>query len=322
MSIRPLLPLLAVLGIGYTAAAITPEDHRVEAARTFLASLSEKQSEKARFSFTDTERLAWNFLPNIYRGVPVGDLSEAQGQHLGALLGQHLSPRGLAKFSGVRRLEEILFERESRPDRPAAHRDPDRYWIAFFGTPGEGPWGWRVQGHHLSLNFTFDAHGSAHAPLFLGANPRVTEDLELLGAEERLARCLLQSLDAKQRDTVVGAGDLPRDVLLVPGRNHAPQAAGLLAADMNAEQVELMSALRLHLASYLVRGLRGGGEQTGLRFFWLGSTEPGKPHYWRIQSDQEVIEWCTPQGDPGHVHLVWRDLARDLGGALSGSEPR
>lgn len=322
MSIRPLLPLLAVLGIGYTAAAITPEDPRAEAARSFLASLSEKQSEQARFSFNDTERLAWNFLPNIYRGVPVGDLGEAQSQHLDALLGQHLSSRGLAKLSGVRRLEQVLFERESRPDRPATHRDPDRYWIAVFGTPGEGPWGWRLQGHHLSFNFTTDDAGCAHAPLFLGANPRVAEDLELLGAEERLARCLLQSLAGEQREAAVGSGDLPRDVLLVPKRNRAPEPAGLLAADMTAEQVELLSALRLHISSYLVEGLGGGQEPTGLRFLWLGSTEPGEPHYWRIQSDQEVIEWCTPQGDPGHVHLVWRDLARDLGGALSGSEPR
>lgn len=322
MSIRTLLPLLAVLGIGYTAAALTPKDDRAEVARSFLASLNEKQLEQARFSFNDAERLAWNFLPNIYRGVAVGDLSEAQEQQFNTLLGQHISSIGLGKFSGVRHLEEVLYERESRPDRPATHRDPDRYWIAFFGAPGEGPWGWRLQGHHLSFNFTFDADGYAHGPLFLGANPRVSEDLQLLGAEERLARCLLQSLDGERRDAAVGSEDLPRDVLLVPKRNRAPEAAGLLATDMNAEQVELLGALRLRLRSYLAEDLQGDGDATGLRFLWLGSTEPGKPHYWRIQSEEEVIEWCTPQGDPGHVHLVWRDLARDLGGALSESGPR
>ena len=88
-------------------------------------------------------------------------------------------------MSGIRSLDRVLFEMESRPGGPATHRDPDRYAVAVFGEPGDGPWGWRLQGHHLSLNLTAGERGGvAHAPLFLGANPRRVEDGEQAGLEQ------------------------------------------------------------------------------------------------------------------------------------------
>ena len=52
-------------------------------------------------------------------------------------------------------------------------RDPELYFFTVFGTPGtKGRWGWRVEGHHISLHFTI-ADGSAvvAAPTFWGTNP-------------------------------------------------------------------------------------------------------------------------------------------------------
>jgi hypothetical protein len=322
MSPRLLFPVLTVLAVSYTTAAMVGQDPSAEAARAFLDSLDEKQRAQACFEFDDAERLAWNFLPNVYRGVEIGDLDEAQAQRLDTLLNAHLSDIGREKLAGVRKLEEVLFARESRPGHPANHRDPDRYWVAVFGAPGEGEWGWRLQGHHLSFNFTVDEDGVAYAPFFLGANPRVADDLRLLGEEEALVRDLLGSLDPQRRKSAIGEAPIPRDVLLVPSRNAAPDPAGLRAADMDEEQVALLSSLRERLGSHLAEGVRSGGGATDLRFLWLGSTEPGEPHYWRVQSEEQVIEWCTPQGDAGHVHLVWRDLSRDLGGALREERPR
>ena len=53
-------------------------------------------------------------------------------------------------------LEQILNEMEQGEGQ--FKRDPELYFFSVFGKPGstdpKQPWGWRVEGHHLSLNFT------------------------------------------------------------------------------------------------------------------------------------------------------------------------
>ncbi len=70
-------------------------------------------------------------------------------------------------------------------------------------------WGWRFEGHHLSLNFTLAGdHATASTPSFLGANPaKVAKGpragLRVLAGEEDEARVLLGSLTPPQRRTAV-----------------------------------------------------------------------------------------------------------------------
>ena len=52
-------------------------------------------------------------------------------------------------------------------------RDSEVYYLKIFGSPmNGGKWGWRVEGHHLSLNFALE-NGKivAATPVFFGANP-------------------------------------------------------------------------------------------------------------------------------------------------------
>ena len=51
-----------------------------------------------------------------------------------------------------------------------------------------------------------------------------------------------------------------------------------------------------------------------LRFAWAGSTEPGRPHYYRLQGATLLVEYDNTQRDVNHVHTVWRDLRTDFGG--------
>ncbi len=87
-------------------------------------------------------------------------------------------------------------------------RNPEWYFFTIFGTPSKtGNWGWRVEGHHLSLNLTLEGMQVVSAtPNFYGANPaeiksgpkkgvRVLEPTEILAFE------LFKSLDAGQRQT-------------------------------------------------------------------------------------------------------------------------
>ena len=52
-------------------------------------------------------------------------------------------------------------------------RDPVRYFVTVFGNPsGRDPWGWRVEGHHVSLHFTVvNGNVVADPPSFFGSNP-------------------------------------------------------------------------------------------------------------------------------------------------------
>jgi hypothetical protein len=51
----------------------------------------------------------------------------------------------------------------------------------------------------------------------------------------------------------------------------------------------------------------------GVHFAWAGSTEPGRPHYFRLQAAGLVAEWDNTQRDANHAHSVWRDPENDFG---------
>ncbi len=89
---------------------------------------------------------------------------------------------------------------------PAAICDPGRYFVSFFGLPGAAaPWGWRFEGHHVSLHFTLAGETLLGlTPNFLGSNPaRVGHGGQYRDAPSGRGggpgAQLLLSLDADQR---------------------------------------------------------------------------------------------------------------------------
>jgi hypothetical protein len=89
-------------------------------------------------------------------------MTPAQRRLADSLLTTGLSHRGMRKALDIMYLDQILFEREQR-----AIRDPELYYISVFGEPGKsGHWGWRVEGHHLSLNFTLEDGRVVPPPAF------------------------------------------------------------------------------------------------------------------------------------------------------------
>src|SRR3546814_2502835 len=104
-------------------------------------------------------------------------------------------------------LEGVLNLLEER--RADAVRDPGRYFLSIFGAPSDDVWGWRLEGHHVNLNYTIAAGEIVSAtPLFLGANPAEvshgdTPVLRPCAEEEDAGRALLESLDPGQRETAV-----------------------------------------------------------------------------------------------------------------------
>ena len=48
-------------------------------------------------------------------------------------------------------------------------------------------------------------------------------------------------------------------------------------------------------------------------FAWAGPTEPGAPHYYRLQGPELLIEWDNTQDLANHAHSVWRNPTTDFG---------
>lgn len=300
------------------------------AARSFLAALEPAQREKAALAFESEERKNWHYIPRERKGLALSEMTDAQRIAAHSLLRSALSAQGYLKVNGVLELEGVLREIEGRPGEPAQGRDPGRYFVTVFGTPDEGPWGWRFEGHHVSLNFCSVTNAfTATTPFFLGANPATVPSgpdagLRVLALEEDLGRELFTSLTSEQRADATLPGDVPSDVILSPGRASSfEKPAGLLVEHMSGEQLTLFMRLLGEIVDNLEAGLaerewqrlhRKGIEK--IRFAWCGSSKPREPHYWRLHGPHFVVEYDNVQGSANHVHVLWRDLENDFGGDM------
>jgi hypothetical protein len=294
----------------------------------FLVSLTPEQKAKAAFAFSHENRFDWHFIPRARQGLSWKEMTPSQAQLATSLLASGLSQRGFIKAETIMSLEEVLrdIEKGSGPVR-----DPELYFFSLFGNPDSAdhqePWGWRVEGHHLSLNFTIvEGRMVAAGPSFLGANPgevRVgaRKGLRVLEQEEDLARAFVKSLSDAQRSKAVVSQDAPKDILTTNLRKANPlEPAGLLASELTVPQAaELLKLIKVYsgrlrpeLAALDMEKIFSAGiEKIG--FAWAGPLEPGQPHYYRIQGPTFLIEYDNTQNNANHIHSVWRDFKNDFG---------
>jgi len=329
---------LAVLAGGGAALLLTPAadaaksvDHvdMARAARGFLATLPPELRKSASFPANSPERLAWHYIPKDRVGVSMLQLDDPQSEALGSLLATALSPEGLLTARGVIKHENILRRVETEAGVDATRRDPGRYYTAVFGTPSAAaPWAWRFEGHHLSINVTqLPGQPPIIAPLFVGANPaKVLSGLHagyrLLAAEEDQGRALVKMLSAEQRKVALIKDEAFGEILTRNDPKVAPLAfEGLAAADMSDdERTQLRKLLDLYVARMTEAAAKDQWariEHAGfekLRFAWAGGTEEGQPHYYRIHGPTMLVEYDDTQNGANHIHTVYRDLERDLGG--------
>jgi hypothetical protein len=296
-----------------------------EAADRFLAALTPEQKEKASFELKDDERLNWHFVPRERKGVSIKEMAPEQRALAHALLSSGLSHRGYAVALNIMSLEQILRDME-KGSGPA--RDPEQYFFSVFGRPAAtGTWAWRVEGHHLSLNFTLvDGKPVSGGPNFMGTNPGEVREgarkgLRVLGREEDLGRQLVKALDETQRKTAVISADAPKEILTGNARKASLEKfEGIAAADLAPPQREMLMALvegyarrlRDEMAEQDLRKIVEAGPQK-IYFAWSGELEPGRPHYYRIHGPTFLVEYDNTQNNANHVHTAWRDLQNDFG---------
>ena len=295
------------------------------AAQALLASLDKKQKAAALLAFDSGERENWHFVPkNDRQGLRLGDLTPAQRPSLYALLDTGLSESGLLTASSIIALEQYLAEKENNPKL----RDPEKYFLTVFGEPSpDRSWGWRFEGHHLSLNYTIvDGKTVTYTPAFFGTNPAEIKEgprkgLRPLGPVEDRARALVRAA-VKAHPELVFSQKAPRDIITHQNRT----AEGL--APKGIQGKDLPPALREQLRDTIavvtkhLGALPEAGDpvsrvleaEAGEAWFaWAGGTEAGQAHYFRIQSPGLLIEYANTQNNANHAHLVLRFPDRDFG---------
>jgi hypothetical protein len=305
-----------------------------ECANRFLAALDADQRAKAMLPFDTEERTNWHFIPDNTtiavdtlkerKGLPLRDMSPYQKHLAGALLAAGLSQTGYVKALTIMSLEDVLKLMENDSGE---RRNPEKYYFSVFGTPSDiGTWGYRVEGHHLSQNYTLVDGKVVDAPSFFGANPAEVQQgprkgLRALAREDDLGIELIQALDEQQRNKAIVDSSAYSEILSAASRKAAlaGQPSGLTASKMNARQFELLLSLMDEYASNVpgelaarrIAQINKAGRD--IYFAWSGGVHHGDPHYYRVQTNDFLIEFDDTQDHANHIHSVWRDFNGDFG---------
>jgi hypothetical protein len=331
-SIKPtlLLASTAVVGLALWASAqMDPTGSSMAtAAGRWQASLTEAQREQASFAFDDPERLNWHFIPRTRKGLPFKEMTPEQRTLAFGLIQSGTSRSGAIKATTIMSLEAILrdLEKGSGPVR-----DPELYFVSVFGTPAnKGTWGWRVEGHHLSLNFVIrDGQVASATPAFFGANPAEVrqgprQGLRTLAEIEDRALRLYQALDEPQQKAALAAETAPADIPSNTGgqggltaKPPESEPAGVAASTFNEQQKrllgELIEAYAGDMPDDVARAwLADVARAQDVRFAWYGPADRSRPHAYTVRGSNFVIEFNNTQNDANHIHSLYRSRLTDF----------
>jgi len=322
------LGLACVFAAGVVISAQRATATMASAATSFLNALTPEQKQQATFPMESEERMRFNFIPTETfprKGLLLKDMTEPQRKLAHALLRSGLSQRGYDTYTAIIQLENILRDLEKGGK---FERNPEKYFFSIFGTPNaKGTWGWRVEGHHISLHFSVvNGTAIASSPTFAGTNPaEVREGAEkgkrVLALQEDSARALVTALDATQRKTAVINDVALNEIVTTNQVDINPLSPdGLKVAAMTPAQRDLLmkvidayaGLMEPEITADRMAKIKTAGIEN-IAFAWAGSIERGQKHYYRVQGPTFLIEFDNAQNDGNHVHSIWRDFKGDFG---------
>ena len=289
-------------------------------ADSFLEALSDAQRLSAQRSFDDESRTDWTFFPRVRDGLELADLRENPVAFAAAesLLDCGLSDSGAKTAADIRRLDP-------QEDRGGGVRlGPDRYAITIFGQPSSDErWGWRVEGHHLTLNWTIEAGRVVSVtPMALGISPFVDEagEPQALGEDQQAYLDFLGTLDAETRAGAKRDGPMPREV---PGvgkpRPTSGDRVGVRFSELSeATQAAAWKVLdtvydRLDPELSWMRRASARAQAEDIFFSWSGTGLAFRPNAYRIEGKDFTFDFVNAQGNGNHVHTLYREGGRDFG---------
>ncbi|MEY4641659.1 MAG: hypothetical protein RLZZ227_1653 [Pseudomonadota bacterium] len=270
------------------------------------------------------------YWPYLRKGLPIDFMSAEQRALVHDMLNTALSAKGYLTTIQIMQLEKILQDSETT----GFPRGTENYTLAFFGTPAaDARWGWRFEGHHLSLNFSVAPNELSITPSFLGASPAEIPNGSLAGYRSQRGTheaglALINALDETQRAQAIEDDNPPFDI--VSGTLNRPADTwdewkalpeqGIAVSALNAQHKDLVQRVLDEVVttyrpeiseSYLAQI-----DVNDLRFVWFGGTNDGEAHYWRLDGPDFFFEYDLVQGMGNHVHTVWRSKNGDFGGDM------
>lgn len=326
-----------LVGAAIVAQSAKPAASKMtEAANAFLASLPGDLKSKAAFTYDDPGRLKWFFTPQqdkaknpTRKGLRMEEMTAKQKAAALELLRTGLSAKGFEQASTIMSLEGLLAELEGKSGSMV--RNPNWYFVSIFGEPSNtGKWGWRIEGHHLSVNFTLDkGEVVAVSPIVLAANPAIVKGgsrngLRALPEIETIAKELIDSLNEEQAKVSRQAKQLPE---IKEGRPDADvgDPIGLPAGKLTASQKQILwklveayaNRLPQELANTELKRVKDSGADKIHFAYCIEETKPGKPYTYRVHGPTFVVEFLNVQGDSArnpanHIHSGWRALPSDF----------
>lgn len=285
-----------------------------DAARTFLDTLGAEHRDRVAFPFDDEEaRLTWGWTPAFPRsGVRLIDMAEAEKSAAYALLAASTSAMGYQKALNIMALQFEL------------GRHGEQYYFSVYGQPAvSGAWGWRVEGHHLSMHFTSVDGQLSMSPMFLGARPTEVlagerQGLKAMQIEEDAARSLIQSMTEEQRIQAVINPDPAGDILTRNTRLIGPlEPRGLATSEFTPEQQgwaqDILDAYVGVWPEAVAAAALAEIDVASLIFAWQGGTGAGQRYNYYFQGANFLLDHNNVRDNATHIHSVWRDFSRDYG---------
>jgi hypothetical protein len=336
-----ILVLLLTFGTGLFAQSKTD---MVKVTNDFLESLSPNEKSVVLFAMDDSLRTQWTNLPiglAPRKGLRYGDLSEQSKISFHKILSTIFSSQGYLKTFAIMQVDDILHEifeitheRDQIDEQTIGFIrtldwDYGNYFIAILGNPTmDDAWGFKFEGHHISINLTVTKDSFTMTPLFLGSDPAVVEvtqyaGLRPLSKEEDYGFWFVNTLDDTQKAKATLSQEVPKDILTNPDR---PQwyadFMGIKGSELRPEQQKILQYLieeymnnmeKEKAEEYLdILHARGMDE---VYFAWIGSYEPMKAHYYMIHSPDFIIEYDNVGflDNANHIHSIFREKGNDFG---------
>ncbi|MEO5946497.1 MAG: DUF3500 domain-containing protein [Chitinophagaceae bacterium] len=302
------------------------------------------QKRTALLAFNDTARIKWNNLPVGMRarvGLNIGNMNNDQRRLVHRILSASLSSQGYLKATGIMHLDNLinsyydsLYYQKQFDDNTYAfiktlqwsHKN---FYFAFFGNPDDSNWGYKLEGHHLSINFTFTGNQISVTPLFVGTDPAeymISEyaGWRILGQEEDLGLKLINMLSPELRKKATMKGKVPEDIIT------AAESGKRLIDYQGIKASQLITSQKAVL-QYIIREfvfnldydkaaieydkiLKAGLDK--IYFAWIGETDEKKPHYYVLNGPTFIIEFDNnggPRNSANHIHAIWREKGNEYG---------
>jgi len=288
-----------------------PDPGPAAAASGLLECLTTQQRAKLCYPLDAPQWRGWSNPEFVFfrNGLRLEEQSDQVVAAALAVIEASLSPEGYARVTEAMALNGYLGQ---LVDLPTIMNDRS-YWFALYGTPSaDAPWGWQLYGHHVALNFVSVGGRHVIAPVFLGAEPALSDDARppLFAARERAAIELASSLSPAQRERAVvyesvldpqmPEGRLhPADERHVAGAfrdNRVVPYEGIPAAELSKRQWESLRGIIEDFLLLLIPSQRAqtlaeiDAHRGRTHFSWYGATDGSQPFYFRIHSPVILAE--------------------------------